>query len=86
MLVKSVKMAGILQVFSFLVIPALIGRTFFREPFKMLITGWLLGVIVSIGGIFLSYEFDIPTAPVIVLSLSITFFVLLAIRAWNKQK
>ena len=84
-LVKSVKMAGILQVFSFLVIPALIGRTFFREPFKVLMTGWLLGVIVSIGGIFLSYKFDIPTAPVIVLSLSIIFFVLLAIRAWNKQ-
>jgi zinc/manganese transport system permease protein len=85
-LVKSVKMAGILQVFSFLVIPALIGRTFFREPFKALMTGWLLGVIVSIGGIFLSYKFDIPTAPVIVVSLSIIFFVLLAIRAWNKQK
>jgi len=85
-LVKSVKMAGILQVFSFLVIPALIGRTFFREPFKVLMTGWLLGVIVSIGGIFLSYEFDVPTAPVIVVSLSIIFFVLLAIRAWKKQK
>jgi zinc/manganese transport system permease protein len=85
-LVKSVRMAGILQVFSFLVIPALIGRTFFREPFKVLMTGWLLGVIVSIGGIFLSYKLDIPTAPVIVVSLSIIFFVLLAIRAWNKQQ
>jgi zinc/manganese transport system permease protein len=85
-LVKSVQIAGILQVFSFLVIPALIGRTFFREPFKVLMTGWLLGVIVSIGGIFLSYKFDIPTAPVIVVSLSIIFFVLLAVRAWNKRK
>jgi zinc/manganese transport system permease protein len=85
-LVKSVQIAGILQVFSFLVIPALIGRTFFREPFKVLMTGWLLGVIVSIGGIFLSYKFDIPTAPVIVVSLSIIFFFLLAIRAWNKRK
>jgi zinc/manganese transport system permease protein len=85
-LVKSVQIAGILQVFSFLVIPALIGRTFFREPFRVLMTGWLLGVIVSIGGIFLSYKFDIPTAPVIVVSLSIIFFFLLAIRAWNKRK
>jgi ABC-type Mn2+/Zn2+ transport system permease subunit len=49
-------------------------------------TGWLLGVIVSIGGIFLSYKFDIPTAPVIVVSLSIIFFALLAVRAWNKRK
>jgi zinc/manganese transport system permease protein len=83
-LVKSVQMAGILQVFSFLVIPALIGRTFFREPAKVLMTGWLLGALVSIGGIFLSYKFDIPTAPVIVLSLSIIFFVLLGVRAWSK--
>jgi zinc/manganese transport system permease protein len=80
-LVKSVQMAGILQVFSFLVIPALIGRLFSREPFKVLMTGWLLGVLVSIGGIFLSYKFDVPTAPVIVVSLSIIFFILLALRA-----
>ncbi len=83
-LVKSVQMAGILQVFSFLVIPALIGRLFSREPFKVLMIGWSLGVLVSIGGIFLSYKFDIPTAPVIVVSLSIIFFVLLAVRAWKK--
>jgi ABC-type Mn2+/Zn2+ transport system permease subunit len=46
--------------------------------------GWLLGVIVSIGGIFLSYKFDVPTAPVIVVSLSIIFFVFLVVRAWIK--
>jgi zinc/manganese transport system permease protein len=83
-LVKSVRMAGILQVFSFLVIPALIGRLFSREPLKILMTGWVLGVLVSLGGIFMSYKFDIPTAPVIVVSLSIIFFVLLAVRAWIK--
>jgi zinc/manganese transport system permease protein len=83
-LVKSVRMAGILQVFSFLVIPALIGRLFSRKPLTVLLTGWLLGVLVSIGGIFLSYRFDIPTAPVIVVSLSIIFFILLAVRAWIK--
>ena len=46
-LIKSVLMAGILQVFSFLVIPALIGRLFFRETAKVLMTGWLVGVAVS---------------------------------------
>jgi zinc/manganese transport system permease protein len=87
-LVKSVQMAGILQVFSFLVIPALIGRLFFREPIRVLMAGWLLGVLVSIGGIFLSYKFDVPTAPVIVVSLSIIFFVILVVRAgikWNRN-
>jgi zinc/manganese transport system permease protein len=79
-LVKSVRMAGILQVFSFLVIPALIGRLFFREPSKVLMTGWLVGVLVSIGGIFLSFRLDIPTAPVIVAGLALVFFALLAGR------
>jgi zinc/manganese transport system permease protein len=83
-LVKSVQMAGILQVFSFLVIPALIGRLFSGNPMRVLMTGWVLGVLVSIGGIFLSYKFDVPTAPVIVVSLSIIFFVFLGVRAWIK--
>jgi zinc/manganese transport system permease protein len=71
-------MAGILQVFSFLVIPALIGRLFFREPSKVLMAGWLVGVLVSMGGIFLSFRLDIPTAPVIVAGLALVFFALLA--------
>ena len=85
-LVKSVQMAGILQVFSFLVIPALIGRLFFREPSKMLMIGWLVGVLVSMGGIFLSYKLDIPTAPVIVAGLALVFFVLLGVRVWQNAQ
>ena len=50
----------------------------------MLITGWILGVLVSIGGILLSCRYDIPTAPVIVVSLCIIFFMLLGVRAWIK--
>ncbi len=79
-LIKSVLMAGILQVFAFLVIPALIGRLFFRETAKILMTGWLAGVAVSMLGIFLSFKLDIPTAPVIVAGLASIFFVLLAIK------
>jgi zinc/manganese transport system permease protein len=76
-LVKSVKIAGILQVFSFLVIPALIGRLFFRQQTRILMIGWLAGVLVSMGGIYLSFRLDLPTAPLIVAGLAIIFFVLL---------
>jgi zinc/manganese transport system permease protein len=79
-LIKSVLMAGILQVFAFLVIPALIGRLFFQETAKVLMTGWLVGVVVSVLGIFLSFKLDIPTAPVIVASLACIFFFMLAVR------
>jgi zinc/manganese transport system permease protein len=80
-LVKSVRMAGILQVFSFLVIPALIGRLYSLKPFKVLMVGWIVGVIITVVGIALSYRLDIPTAPVIVAGLALTFFVLLSIKA-----
>ncbi len=80
-LVSSVHLAGILQVFSFLVIPALIGRLFSRNPGRVLVTGWLIGLGVSIFGILFSYGFDFPTGPVMVSSVSLMFFLLLAIKA-----
>ena len=80
-LVKSVHMAGILQVFSFLVIPALIGRLFFRKQTSILMIGWLVGVLASMGGIYLSFRLDLPTAPLIVAGLAIIFFALLACKA-----
>jgi zinc/manganese transport system permease protein len=79
-LVNSVAMAGVLQVFSFLIIPALIGRLFFKEPLKMLIVGWLVGVLVSMGGIFASLKLDIPTSPAIVAGLAMMFFLLLTVK------
>ncbi|HEX7533708.1 MAG TPA: metal ABC transporter permease [Syntrophales bacterium] len=86
MLVNSVQMAGILQVFAFLIIPALIGRLFTRKPIKVLITGWLLGLVSSTFGIVASYKWDMPVAPVIVASLSVLFFfVLLIIGVFRKR-
>jgi len=85
-LIKSVLMAGILQVFSFLVIPALIGKLFFQETSGILVTGWLTGVAVSMLGIFLSFKLDIPTAPIIVAGLALLFFVLLIIKiVWFRK-
>ena len=88
-LVSSVHLAGILQVFSFLVIPALIGRLFSRKTSRILMTGWLIGLGVSIFGIIFSYQFDLPTGPVMVSSVSLMFFFLLIAKAasgcWRKK-
>jgi zinc/manganese transport system permease protein len=79
-LVSSVQVAGILQVFSFLVIPALIGKLYTKDFFKTLLAGWGIGFLASILGLVLSYAFDLPTAPLIVASLSLGFFSLLGAR------
>jgi zinc/manganese transport system permease protein len=79
-LVKSVEMAGILQVFAFLIIPALIGRFFTHQPARILIGGWILGFSASGAGIMMSYVWDLPTAPVIVASLSVLFLAIILVR------
>jgi zinc/manganese transport system permease protein len=79
-LVKSVHSAGILQVFSFLVVPALIGRLFCKKPIQVLGIGWGVGVLVSVLGIFLSFRLDLPTAPTIVAGLAGSFFLMLTLR------
>ena len=80
-LVSSVQIAGILQVFSFLVIPALIGRLYKRNPVQILLIGWGIGILVSVIGVSLSYKLDLPTAPLIVAFLSLIFFILLGVKA-----
>ena len=86
MLVRSVKMAGILQVFSFLVIPALIGRLYSLRPFVILMIGWIVGVLITIAGIALSYKLDAPTAPFIVAGLALVFFALLTVKAVRQKE
>jgi zinc/manganese transport system permease protein len=76
-LVKSVQIAGILQVFSFLIVPALIGRLYTQKPLNILLMGWSIGLLASIISIGISFKFDLPTAPMTVASLSLIFMVLL---------
>lgn len=81
-LVSSVQLAGVLQVFSFLVIPALIGRLFTRRPMIILLGGWALGILASAAGLGVSYALDLPTAPFIVAAMSGAFLLLLLRRSF----
>jgi len=84
-LVSSVSIAGILQVFSFLVIPALIGRLFSEKPFNALVIGWGVGLLASVFGLVVSYKMDLPTAPLFIVFLSMMFFILFALKAWRSR-
>jgi zinc/manganese transport system permease protein len=84
-LVSSVQIAGVLQVFSFLVIPALIGRLYTRDPARILVGGWGIGLAASTAGIALSYGLDLPTAPLIVASLCAAFFLTLTVTVIRRR-
>ncbi|MFQ5789971.1 MAG: iron chelate uptake ABC transporter family permease subunit [Acidobacteriota bacterium] len=62
----SVPMAGILLVFSFLIIPIVIAMLFAKSIAARLAIGWTVGTLVSMVGLSLSYAYDFPSGPAVV--------------------
>ncbi len=68
---SSVAMAGVLLVFSFLVIPAVIAILFAHRVSVRLVIGWSVGIAACLIGLVASYRFDLPSGPAVVTSLGI---------------
>ena len=63
---SSVSMAGVLQVFSYLIVPSVVSTLFFQSIQSRLIFGWILGFALSLIGLILSYRWDLPAGAFIV--------------------
>jgi len=63
---SSTELAGVLLVFSFLVVPAVCGVLLSDSVKARLLIGWSCGALTSIIGLVLSYSFDLPTGATIV--------------------
>lgn len=68
---SSVSIAGVLLVFAYLVIPAVVGVLFADGIRARLLIGWAVGVAVSSLGIAFSYWRDLPSGPTIVVSFGV---------------
>lgn len=66
---SSVSIAGILLVFAYLVIPAVIAVLFFQSTRARLALGWAVGGLMSLLGIWISWTADLPSGPLIVVLL-----------------
>lgn len=79
---SSTPIAGVLLVFSFLIVPAVMSTLFFKSLSARLLFGWISGAIVSFIGVWLSYKIDLPVGAVLVVLftafpiLSIPYFML----------
>lgn len=63
---SSVSMAGVLQVFAYLIVPAVLSTLFFDSIRARLLFGWALGFVLSFTGLALSYLWDLPAGAFIV--------------------
>jgi zinc/manganese transport system permease protein len=62
----SVPIAGVLLVFSFLVVPAAIAFQFTRRQGPLAAISWSSGALASAAGLWVSFHYDLPTGPVVV--------------------
>ncbi|MEK6608186.1 MAG: iron chelate uptake ABC transporter family permease subunit [Myxococcota bacterium] len=63
---RSVPIAGVLLVFSYLVVPATCAAMLCDRFRARLAVAWVVGMLASAGGIALSYQSDLPTGPSVV--------------------
>lgn len=63
---SSVQIAGVLLVFSFLVVPAVCAVILTNNVRRRLWIGWILGTLTSMAGVTLSYFADLPTGAAVV--------------------
>ena len=62
----SVPLAGVLMVFTMLVVPATIAFLFTRDIRTLVLISWGSGALASLLGLWVSYVADLPTGPLIV--------------------
>jgi zinc/manganese transport system permease protein len=81
----AVRVAGVLLVFGFLIVPAVIGTLLGKSFQVRLAIGWLAGVLVSLLGSYLSYTMDFPTGGMVVVTLGIALLIVSVIKGISLQ-
>ena len=76
MLALSMKMVGVLLVTSLLIIPAAAARRLAKSPEQMLVYSMLIGILSIVSGLAFSYQYDLPTGPMIVVCATMIFLML----------
>ena len=72
---SSVRVAGVLLVFSYLIVPALAGLVLGGTVTTRLVVGWAFGALVSLLGILASALLDLPTGATVACVFGLTLLV-----------
>ena len=77
----SVPVAGVLMVFSALVIPAVVAFLFTSRFATALVIAWSVGALALVGGVVASFWWDVATGPLLVCTFGFNLAIALVVRA-----
>ena len=83
---SSVAIAGVLLVFSYLIVPSVAAMLFSTSIGKRLAIGWSMGALVSAIGILLSFRLDLPTGATIVCTFGIALVLMAIVWAITRRR
>jgi zinc/manganese transport system permease protein len=83
---SSVAIAGVLLVFSYLIVPSVAAMLFARAIGARLAIGWSMGALVTLLGVALSFKYDLPTGASIVCSFGVALAVLALVRVMMRRR
>ena len=85
-IVKAVPVGGIFLIFILLIAPTAIATLFTQKWKNRFIWSWIIGIIGSIIGIYISYNLDISNGPAIVCLLGIFVFIFAFAKLFSKKR
>lgn len=71
---SSVRIAGVLVVFTLLVVPAMVAAALAKSPARRLALGWGMGVVLAVAGVAASYAADVSTGAAVVTTFGAALF------------
>ena len=77
---RSVAIAGVLLVFCYLIVPSVAAMLYAERIGPRLAIGWIMGVIVSMLGMYFSVLFDLPTGATIVCTFGLVLVLMALVR------
>jgi len=84
--VKAVPIGGIFLVFTLLIAPTAMATLFTDKWTYRFIWSWIIGIVGSVAGIYISYQANISNGPAIVCLLGVMVFVLSFVRICTYRK
>ena len=80
-----VRIAGVLLVFSYLIVPAVCGINLAKRISHRLLIGWVIAWLGGIAGLFLSFWWDLPSGAAIVCTFGALLVAISFVGLWRRR-
>jgi zinc/manganese transport system permease protein len=82
---SSVRIAGVLLVFTYLIVPAALAGLYAADLRRRLLIAWSLGVALTAAGVYASWAWDLPTGPAIVSAFGAATLLVGVVAVWKRS-